>query len=106
MIRKYKSLLSLAVMVAFLLGFSGMLLAAKDDQTQGSQAPKVIASDTKGAGKPDRWEYYENGVLMRIEADTNGDGKVDEWAEVKDGKIVSAKKDSNYDGKVDRWINY
>ena len=109
MVQKYKSLLSLVVIMVVLSGFSGISFAAKDEQSSGgtpATAPKVIASDTKGTGKPDRWEYYENGILVRIEADTNGDGKVDEWAEVKDGKIVSAKKDSNYDGKVDHWINY
>lgn len=105
MIREWKLTLSFLIIAAVLFGYSGLSLAAKDEPPQ-TQAPKVIAVDTKGTGKPDRWEYYENGVLVRIEADTNGDGKVDEKAIVKDGKIVSAEKDSNYDGKIDRWINY
>jgi len=100
-----KVFLSWLIVASFLLNFPGISFAAKED-AQALAAPKSIAVDTKGTGKPDRWEYYENAVLVRIEADTNGDGKIDEWAEVKDGKIVGAKKDSNYDGKVDRWITY
>ena len=100
-----KSFMSLIAVLVLLAGIQSPLFAAKNDQPA-AQAPKTIGVDTDGDGKPDRWEYYEATVLVRIEADTNNDGKVDEKAIVKDGKIISAEKDSNYDGKVDRWINY
>lgn len=100
-----KTLMSLVAVFVLLAGIQSPLFAAKDDQPV-AQAPKAVGVDTNGDGKPDRWEYYESGVVVRIEADTNGDGKIDEKAIVKDGKIVSAEKDSNYDGKIDRWINY
>ena len=103
-----KSFLSFLVVALILVGSSNTPLAARDDigAKETALAAKSIAVDTNGNEKPDRWEYYEKGDLVRIEADTNEDGKVDEWAVVKGGKIVSAEKDSNFDGKKDRWINY
>ena len=70
------------------------------------RVPKIIASDTNGDGKPDRWEYYENGIPVKVELDGNYDGKVDEWGYVENGKITKVEKDSDYDGKVDKWITY
>ena len=35
--------------------------------------------DTKGTGKPDVIEYYENNRLIRIGFDTNGDGQPDRY---------------------------
>ncbi len=99
-----KLMMSFLVIAALILGASSNCLAK--DEPKENQAPKVIGVDTNGDGKPDRWEYYEASILVRIEADTNNDGKVDEKAVVKNGKIVSAEKDSDYDGKVDRWIEY
>ena len=34
---------------------------------------------TRGDGKVNRREWYENGQLARVEEDTNGDGRVDKW---------------------------
>lgn len=67
---------------------------------------KKVEVDTNMDGKPDRFEYYEEGVLFRIEADTNHDGKIDEWDAVKEGKIVKAEKDTDGDERPDRWITY
>ncbi len=75
--------------------------------TQGERlVPKVVAIDTNKDGKPDRWEYYDNGVISRIESDTNGDGKIDEWVRFDHGKVVRVEKDTDYDGKPDRWVDY
>lgn len=73
---------------------------------QGNPAPRSIGSDTNQDGTPDKWEYYEEGVLVKIEADSNFDGKVDEWGVIESGRIVRVEKDSDYDGKVDKWVNY
>ncbi|HET6436639.1 MAG TPA: hypothetical protein VFG59_01155, partial [Anaeromyxobacter sp.] len=35
--------------------------------------------DTRGTGKIDTWEYYENGELDRVGVDLDGDGQVDRW---------------------------
>ncbi len=32
-----------------------------------------------GKWKPDRWEYFEEGRLVRMGSDLDGDGKVDRW---------------------------
>lgn len=37
------------------------------------------AKSTGGEWRPDRWEYYADGQLVRIGVDLNGDGKVDRW---------------------------
>ncbi len=34
---------------------------------------------SQGQWKPDRWEYYENGRMVRMGTDLDGDGKVDRW---------------------------
>ncbi len=104
---KGKGFLILFVFSALFFVSASPLFAAKEQAAKETAlAAKSIAIDTNADSKPDRWEYYDKGELVRIEADTNTDGKVDEWAKVKDGKIVSAEKDSDYDGKIDRWIDY
>jgi len=80
--------------------------APNDSTVQEKLAPRSIGSDTNQDGKPDKWEYYEQGVLVKIEADSNHDGKVDEWGIIESGRITKVEKDSDYDGKVDKWVNY
>lgn len=67
---------------------------------------KSVGTDTNKDGKPDRWENYQDGKLIKIEADTNGDGKIDETGFVENSKLVRVEKDSDYDGKVDKWVTY
>ena len=67
---------------------------------------KSIASDSNKDGKPDRWEYYDQGVLVGVEADSNFDGKIDEKGVIKNGRVVEVEKDSDYDGKPDKWVKY
>jgi hypothetical protein len=37
------------------------------------------ARSTAESWKPDRWEYYEEGRVVRMGTDVDGDGKVDRW---------------------------
>lgn len=110
MFRKY--LLSVTVL-ALLLAPALQLLAADTDYLADSAdkkpaglLAKVIKLDTNKDGTADRFEYYKDGVLDKIEADSNHDGKVDEWGVVEAGKIVRAEKDTDGDGKVDKWVDY
>lgn len=98
-----------AVLGLFLLVYGSAAFAAAEKEATPateSTAPKEVGTDTNKDGKPDRWEYYESGVLIRVEADSNFDDKVDETGFVEGGKIVRVEKDSDYDGKVDKWVNY
>ena len=81
---------------------------ARDPAALGEQKidARKISYDMNKDEIPDRFEYYEQGVLTRVEADSNYDGKIDEWGVVKDGKLISAKKDIDGDGKVDKWVDY
>ena len=104
-----QSKLALTTLSALFLSFtfSGVqTVYAEKTMTDEKLAVKQVASDTNKDGKPDRWEYYEEGVLVRVEADSNFDGKIDETGIVENGKIVKVEKDSDYDGKVDKWISY
>jgi hypothetical protein len=49
---------------------AGKPLRAERDITKRSVADKW---------QPDRWEYYENGRVVRMGTDVDGDGKVDRW---------------------------
>ena len=68
--------------------------------------PKVVAIDTNNDGKPDQWQYYENGQVVRTEADTDFDGKVDEIGHYSNSKLVKVEKDSHHSGKMDTWVTY
>jgi len=49
---------------------NGKPLRSERDLTQRSTPEKW---------QPDRWEYYENGRVVRMGTDVDGDGKVDRW---------------------------
>jgi hypothetical protein len=83
---------------------SGEMLNDSNGATK--NLPKKIGSDTNGDGTPDRYEYYEGGLIVKAEADGNGDGKMDELAYFKDGKMIKIEKDSDFDGKTDKWVEY
>ncbi len=101
---KYILIAGLAAIVMIAGGFHSSY--AEDQSSRNAPSPKVIALDTNHDGKPDQWQYYENGQIVRTEADTNFDGVVDEIGYYKDGKLVKVEKDSDYDGKMDRWVEY
>jgi hypothetical protein len=39
----------------------------------------LLKKSTLTIWKPNRWEYYEDGRLIRMGTDTDGDGRVDRW---------------------------
>lgn len=39
----------------------------------------LAARSTTARWQPDRWEYYEDGRVVRMGTDVDGDGKVDRW---------------------------
>ena len=67
---------------------------------------RVEISSTGDEHKIDRWEFYENDVLVRVELDTNDDGKVDKWETYENGAIKTAEFDEDGDGKRDRRLTY
>jgi hypothetical protein len=100
-------MLVLIVVMLFAAPFICQAVALAAAVNEQPPNPKVIALDTRKAGKPDRWEYYETGVIQRVEVDRNGDGKVDQIMYYdENGKIKKVEKDSTYSGKIDQWIEY
>ncbi|MCX7808927.1 MAG: hypothetical protein N2515_09985, partial [Deltaproteobacteria bacterium] len=51
-----------------------------DDEGKPFRAERDLTGrSTPSEWKPDRWEYYEQGHLVRIGIDIDGDGRVDRW---------------------------
>lgn len=51
-----------------------------DDDGQPLRAERDIAGrSTPTEWHPDRWEYFENGRMVRMGTDIDGDGRVDRW---------------------------
>jgi hypothetical protein len=69
-------------------------------------AEEVRRFDHNNDGKPDQWEHYRDGMLLRVEVDRNRDGRVDEWTFYEDGKPVRAEFDSTGNGQVNQWLFY
>jgi antitoxin component YwqK of YwqJK toxin-antitoxin module len=67
---------------------------------------RIEISSTSDEKKIDRWEHYENGILVRAEEDTNGDGRPDKWETYENGAVKTASMDENGDGKPDRRLTY
>ena len=67
---------------------------------------RVEVSSTGDEQKIDRWEYYADTVLLRVELDTNEDGRVDKWEGYENGAIKTAEFDEDGDGRRDRRLTY
>jgi hypothetical protein len=67
---------------------------------------RVEISSTADEKKIDRWEFYEAGVLVRVEEDTNGDGRADKWETYESGAVKTAAMDQDGDGRPDRRLTY
>ena len=52
-------------------------------------------------GVVDRWEHYEDGVMVRAEADADGDGRIDVWSTYVDGILTATATDADGDGRPD-----
>jgi len=88
--------------------------SADASRTGGSAAPVdqstslVRAEEANGPDptKVTRWEYYEKGVLVRVEEDTDFDGKIDTWDTYRDGALAEMAMDTSGRGKPDRKLIY
>jgi antitoxin component YwqK of YwqJK toxin-antitoxin module len=67
---------------------------------------RIEISSTADEHRIDRWEFYENGQLARVEADSKGDGRVDRWETYEKGSLKTAAIDENGDGRPDRRLTY
>lgn len=67
---------------------------------------RVELSLTADEHKIHRREYYEAGVMVRVEEDTDGDGHPDTWEIYEGGVLKAAEFDENQDGKPDRRLTY
>ncbi len=56
--------------------------------------------------RPDRWEYYEGGALVRSEDDTTGSGRPDRWDTYEHGVVHTTAFDEDADGRPDRRLTY
>ena len=65
-----------------------------------------IERATHRDGVVSRWEYFENGMLVRVEEDKNGDGKIDKWETYTDGSLETMTIDTTHHGKADRRLVY
>jgi len=65
-----------------------------------------IERATHADGRVSRWEYFENGFLVRVEADMNGDGKIDKWETYSDGNLSMMAIDTVHRGTPDRRLLY
>jgi hypothetical protein len=65
-----------------------------------------IERATRRDGVVSRWEYFENGFLVRVEEDKNGDGKIDKWETYSDGSLATMAIDTVHRGKPDRRLVY
>jgi len=65
-----------------------------------------IERATRRDGVVSRWEYFENGFLVRVEEDKSGDGKIDKWETYSDGSLSTMALDTMHRGKADRRLVY
>ena len=77
----------------------------------GQPTPSGVAdkvSDRNGDGRPDLWQYRQNGALVRELFDEDGDGRVDHTIryDAATGQKASEEEDSDVDGRIDSWVEY
>ncbi len=97
-----------AVILTGIVGFMMFTHAAYGQTVAQNIAvmPKRVESDTNGDGVLDRWEFYEEGEIVRAETDRDFDGIVDEWLYFEGGQIMKGERDMDGDGKPDTWLYY
>lgn len=72
----------------------------------GDTLERVEMSSVADEKKIDRWERYENGVLVSAAEDVNKDGAPDKWEAYEGGEMKTAAFDEDGDGKPDRRFTY
>ena len=70
------------------------------------QAPERIERATRLDGQVSRREYFEAGVLVRIEEDTDANGVTDKWETYAGGTLSVLSLDTTGSGKPDRRLIY
>ena len=91
------------------VGFSRNNTGKPDAWTFAGPDGKVARVEISSSGdeqKIDRWEFYADTVLLRVELDTNEDGRVDKWEAYENGAIKTAEFDEDGDGRRDRRLTY
>lgn len=90
-----------AVVVLALLSF---FLVQRSKDHKAAFASYTTSADFGDDGKPDHFDIYREGRLVRQEVDRNGDGVVDAWYMFNSqGRTESTETDENFDGRVDGW---
>ncbi len=65
-----------------------------DDDGHATRTERDLAGrSTPDTWHPDRWEYYENGRMVRMGTDLDGDGRVDRWD--RDRELSPAPEDAS-----------
>ena len=64
------------------------------------------AEEANGKGKIDRREFYDGGLIARVEEDTDGDGKTDKWEQYHGGLLISVDLDLHHRGRPERRLVY
>jgi hypothetical protein len=66
----------------------------------------VSAEEADASGKVVRHEFYEAGVISRVEEDTDADGRVDKWEFYDRGQLARVELDLSGRGKADQRLVY
>ena len=64
------------------------------------------AEESNSKGKIDRREFYEGGIIARVEEDTDGDGKTDKWEQYRGGVLSAVDLDLHHRGRPERRFVY
>ena len=64
------------------------------------------AEESNAKGKINRREFYEHGIIVRVEEDADGDGRIDKWEQYRDGLVASVDLDLNHRGRAGRRLVY
>lgn len=70
------------------------------------QAPERIDRATRLDGQVSRREFFEAGVMVRVEEDTDGNGQTDKWENYANGTLMTLALDTRGSGKPDRRLVY
>ena len=71
-----------------------------------TQTPERIERATHTDGKVSRREFFDAGVLVRIEEDVDGNGALDKWETYTAGALATLALDTSGGGKPDRRFIY
>lgn len=70
------------------------------------QPPERIERATRFDGQVSRREFFEGGVMVRVEEDTDGNAKTDKWETYVGGALTTVALDTRGRGTPDRRLVY